>query len=678
MSFLSKYRDYLTYLLITLACILTTVIFFSNLFTRPNNLQEQKVDFSYASIDGDVSINDGVITVGKSGGKITFSDINLTTETITVSSISTREELFPASGTAGIKDSANSATFTNASGFLLSPGGNEQSATCSFTSKGEVLGIEIQFDEVENSYQIEEITLNQHESFRFGWIQFLITLIICIAIYLIVHNKWYRIVLDFNNKFHKRLLALSVAFCLYFALLVMSFMNVELFSTGADVSYNYYYNQFQSLQNGQIEIMIEPDDSLAQLENPYDRSLRNKESVNSEWDLSYYNGKYYSYFGLAPIFIVYYPVYWMTGQIPGAVLAGTILTLIAIVALSGALWEMLKKFEIRPNLLLYLLVSVTLPFGCLLYTCQVSASMYTTALICAIAFLALFIYLAFRATRERDKIRRGVLFALAGISFVIMVNSRPNYIILGIAGAAPLFIQVLRNKNESGSSCIKDAALFLAPVLIGGIAMMYYNYIRFDSPFDFGTAYQITVSDIRYNTVALSPVYLGEMIYSYFLMPIGRSFEFPFVNFGRSDIVSHGNYLFQYPSVGIMNYPIYWFSLLTGKISSKMQPVKTATMWLLVASALILAYINFCVGGVIYRYSCDIMVPLILVSAIVVLEIFSGSRADKGGWLYVTACAICLATIVIGFFCIFSNEANNIYSLNTDFYIQVSKIFSFG
>ena len=44
---------------------------------------------------------------------------------------------------------------------------------------------------------------------------------------------------------------------------------------------------------------------------------------------------------------------------------------------------------------------------------------------------------------------------------------------------------------------------------------MYYNQIRFGSVFEFGTAFQLTESDIRYNGLVLSLHHFLSMLYHY-------------------------------------------------------------------------------------------------------------------------------------------------------------------
>lgn len=50
------------------------------------------------------------------------------------------------------------------------------------------------------------------------------------------------------------------------------------------------------------------------MDNPYDTKRRKNLKVPSEWDTAYFEGKYYVYFGIAPVLFFYLPYYLITGQ----------------------------------------------------------------------------------------------------------------------------------------------------------------------------------------------------------------------------------------------------------------------------------------------------------------------------------------------------------------------------
>ena len=42
---------------------------------------------------------------------------------------------------------------------------------------------------------------------------------------------------------------------------------------------------------------------------------------------------------------------------------------------------------------------------------------------------------------------------------------------------------------------LKKLLYAASPYLVIGILLMLYNYLRFDSPFEFGQSYQLTITD---------------------------------------------------------------------------------------------------------------------------------------------------------------------------------------
>ena len=54
-----------------------------------------------------------------------------------------------------------------------------------------------------------------------------------------------------------------------------------------------------------------------QLENPYDALNRDSDLINRDedylWDAAYYNGKFYVYFGILPVLVIFLPFYLITG-----------------------------------------------------------------------------------------------------------------------------------------------------------------------------------------------------------------------------------------------------------------------------------------------------------------------------------------------------------------------------
>ncbi len=68
----------------------------------------------------------------------------------------------------------------------------------------------------------------------------------------------------------------------------------------------------------------------------------------------------------------------------------------------------------------------------------------------------------------------------------------------------------------------------IAPLLISFVAMGWYNWVRFNSPLEFGLHYQLTSSDLR-KTQLFSLTYLPSNLYGYIFYRFDLQNTFPFL-----------------------------------------------------------------------------------------------------------------------------------------------------
>lgn len=52
-----------------------------------------------------------------------------------------------------------------------------------------------------------------------------------------------------------------------------------------------------------MTLVLDAAPELAELDNVYDNSERNASGISYAWDRAYYNGHYYSYFGITPVLV---------------------------------------------------------------------------------------------------------------------------------------------------------------------------------------------------------------------------------------------------------------------------------------------------------------------------------------------------------------------------------------
>ena len=69
-----------------------------------------------------------------------------------------------------------------------------------------------------------------------------------------------------------------------------------------------------AFEAGQVHLLREAEDDLMALDNPYDWSQRLEAGLSYAWDHCLYEGQYYSYYGIAPVLLLFLPYHLLTGQ----------------------------------------------------------------------------------------------------------------------------------------------------------------------------------------------------------------------------------------------------------------------------------------------------------------------------------------------------------------------------
>lgn len=426
---------------------------------------------------------------------------------------------------------------------------------------------------------------------------------------------------------------------------------------------NVYAMTLEAWEKGQVYMDFEPSEERLSLENPYDNSVR--ESY-FDWDYAFYNGKYYCYFGCAPVVLLYVPYYELTGNVLPLNWAYCIMTEAVIVTLFGLILTLVRKFCKRPPLILLLLglVSAVAGSGVLFglnysdrYHLCILTGMFGLFLSLWMGFAAMDSSYAVRTTKQlrklslqraqqgngeppeqeeipmpvspytvkkRENWKRFVLLAVSAIGTVITAASRPN-MLLYVLILVPVFLHLLFRKDLKLSAKITSAACYLIPVAAGAAAIMWYNKIRFDDPFQFGSIYQMTVDNTAANKITLSR--LPAAIAVYFFGGLDQLNDFPFLRTKYSNIANRQMYLyvegtigaFTLPSVllGALSFPFVW-KRWKRKHSGFVRRVILAMIAVL---AVALAWVDFSMAGVILRYALDILVILSVLSTILLLQV---------------------------------------------------------
>ena len=69
-----------------------------------------------------------------------------------------------------------------------------------------------------------------------------------------------------------------------------------------------------AFEAGQVSLLETPSQDMLNLENPYDLSERSAAGVSYPWDHLFFDGKYYSYYGIGTVLTLFLPYHMITGK----------------------------------------------------------------------------------------------------------------------------------------------------------------------------------------------------------------------------------------------------------------------------------------------------------------------------------------------------------------------------
>ena len=370
---------------------------------------------------------------------------------------------------------------------------------------------------------------------------------------------------------------------------------------GGTSSNNIYYQQFDAYVKGQLHLDVSVDERLLALSNPYDPSKRG--GITVLWDHAYYHGKYYSYYGHAPIYLVMLPIYWLSNYVPTNLFVLQLGVTFSLFAILLAALEVIKLFVKKVSGPLLILTLVSIVFGSLLLTnntYEYGGMVYRIPYAYANGFLFLTIYLFIKGYRADAY--RFIYFIFAALSLVFIVLSRPLEL-LYLLLLVPIIIGMIKEDKIIKQNII-DWVPAISIVFVGAILVCTMNFVRFGSIFEFGEHYQLTVTDCTKNKLSIDGIL--PTIYHFFIQrpkynEVNHLLMYRNAN-EKFDIHPYNTY-----SVGLFFVPIVALILLTPFVFTKDDGYTFKAF--AIASPLIIflmAFINYCFAGVCPRYLLDI------------------------------------------------------------------------
>lgn len=270
---------------------------------------------------------------------------------------------------------------------------------------------------------------------------------------------------------------------------------------------NQYERITEAFLDGHLYFDEVPSGTLAEMENPYDPAAREELGVACLWDHAYYNGRYYMYFGVVPVFLAFLPYRVITGTPLMAYRATRLFVALFIVGLFLLLYELAKKFFRKLSLGVYLFLAVALSAMSVWYAVSAPA-LYCTAITAGMATMVWGLYFWVKALWGCQRRGGFLLCATLGSLFgALTFGCRPP---IGLANILVLAMMIygIRTKPHRGKWL--ELSVAILPYVIVGVLLMVYNYVRFDNVFEFGQSYQLTQVDIRNRLTVFNAPTLAE------------------------------------------------------------------------------------------------------------------------------------------------------------------------
>ena len=405
------------------------------------------------------------------------------------------------------------------------------------------------------------------------------------------------------------------------------------------------------------------DPKLNAMENPYDREARDREQVYYHWDHAFYNGHYYMYFGVVPVFLLFLPFRVITGYALPTLYATQIFAAGFTIGIFALFWNLTKKFFQDLPLSIYLDLALILSFTCLRYTIKFPI-LYQTAVSAGLclAIWSMFCFTKAVWTEKREN-KAILLAALGSLLGALVFGCRPT-IALGNLVVIPLLITFLKGRQVTIGLILRLAAAALPYVVVAAL-LMIYNRARFGNPFELGQSYQLTITDqSSYGSfwTRLDPAAaLNGIIFSFAQSPT------------VSVWLSHGGVLWECPIL-VLGFAACADQLTKRKIREN--HLSCFLLALLLTSVLIVVFQTAWSPKLLYRYCEDYLWLLVILLFFAVG--FRHQEAEKPERYAGGVCWLSVASFFVGCLIILIQEEGSLTATQPELIGKIVGFLSLG
>lgn len=426
--------------------------------------------------------------------------------------------------------------------------------------------------------------------------------------------------------------------------------------------YTYDFDQYghiaDALLQGRTSLDLNVPDALAAAANPYNTDVRARllaEGVNPiYWDYAYYNGHWYSYFGVLPAVLLFMPYRLLTGHMLSSGAAVLLLMLLAMLFLALLVIRVIARIAPKTSLAATSIALTTMLLGSNAGYLLFRRNFYSVPFAASLALSALGIWLWLgaeckNANDNAETGRRGIRGRCTAIravnrwqvgdasalsltkvgfgSLCIAANfgCRPTFCLTALLGIAIFWpqlkaiVRALRNGAEPMATTLRAPIVVIIAALIPVLPLMAYNAARFGSPLNFGNSYQLTVTDMT--AYRVSPANIMPTIGSYLLLPLRFTGSFPWIALSAAAMPE---WSYMEPMIGglFAMCPVAALAFALPFLHSQDgRPGRTRTTLTALALAFVLVVFDAMNAGLGWRYMADFGWLFVLASLPVLLRL---------------------------------------------------------
>ncbi len=427
---------------------------------------------------------------------------------------------------------------------------------------------------------------------------------------------------------------------------------------------------------GQVSLLKDVPEELIELENPYDRSLRKSGGFTYAWDHVYYNGKYYSYYGIAPVILFFLPYHLLTGYYASSSLSVLFFACVGFVFLMLSYFQIVERWCGTVSIGSVWSGLVVLLSACGIWYSVGRPKFYEIAIASGFMFLTIGVYLLFKSgIGSKNSMIRLLPLIFSSLCFGLAVLSRPTLAVYAVCFVVWILYHCKDGQNAYKKVGKKNKSIlekrparmwrYLAcsflPIGSLAIVQMLYNYARFGSFLDFGISYSLTIND-----------FTNAEYHSYFVLITLYNFLFAFPRITSTypffsntfDTMNVGGYYYVSDNAAVagilfLALPIVAYFCYSHKAWQRLgnmpQRVRAISLVALPCAIMpLVIMVSIWESGYAVRYMADFAWELILGSLLLLFYLYkksSNTTKRHGMELFLGGSAVC-AVIVNAFYVI--------------------------